>query len=130
MTVFLIDLKVDVVPKERSRATGHGYQYTPEATKNCMELLAYRYRQFMADKDPIPKKIDIKISFKLWVSRKQYVGDLDNYYKTFTDAGNKILYSDDKYITSWGRGDLFHSSKKPRLLLKLQTVGEQLPLGG
>lgn len=119
--MFLIDLNIDVVPKQRVRGA-KGVFYTAKETRDCMTLLAYRYREYMIGKIMIPKKIPLKVFFAIWTARPFMKADIDNFYKTISDSGNKILYADDRQIVEIGGGRMIFNASEPRMKFRIEAL--------
>ena len=106
-----IELNISVQPNQRPRTriiktkTGatFGWIYTPKETEESKKMLKYKYKKYMLENNlnPIPDKVKIKVKIKIYTQKKFNfkIGDIDNYYKTITDAGNKILWHDDYQIS-------------------------------
>jgi crossover junction endodeoxyribonuclease RusA len=124
--MFILNLKIDVMPKQRPRFGKGGNVYTPTETKNCMKMLGMLYTSYMSRKckTMIPKGQPIKISFRIQTTRKRGKSDIDNYLKTILDAGNKILWHDDSWITEIGSGRMEYNVKEPQVLLKVEEIKE------
>lgn len=98
MTRFECMLAVEPVAKARPRL-GHGHVYTPERTSEFENTVRWLLRQAtLKQRSVIPVlagRIGIELTF--WV-RTDGLSDWDNFAKAICDAGNKILWKDDRYI--------------------------------
>ena len=128
----------DVYPKER---VGRGnrkpyitrqgritttHAYTPKKTKASMLNLKKNYMRFMVGRIRIRSPIQIRFSFTLMTKRKYSPtkADLDNIYKTITDAAKGMLWDDDGQIVSWGETNIHHGCKTPGLLMRIEYRGD------
>jgi Holliday junction resolvase RusA-like endonuclease len=90
------------VSKARPRVTRKGYAYTPKDTVEAEKLVRESYLTQCIDfltKRPIffEGDIEVEVVFRLPDKRRR---DLDNLYKTITDALNGVAYPDDSQIHS------------------------------
>ena len=80
------------IPKQRPRFS-QGRAFTPAATRNFEEMLAWRFRQVA--KTPLRGAVRAVVRFE---TRSR--ADVDNLAKAVLDAGNRILYTDDSQIAT------------------------------
>lgn len=85
----------DLKPKERPRS-GRGNTYTPKATQEAEELVAWSFRQrnphHRADADT---RWGVRI--QVWPRTKRKA-DVDNLAKTVLDGLNGVVYKDDAQV--------------------------------
>jgi len=107
-------------PQPRSRALKNGHQYVPkEARELRMELQTHFLRLTVGQK-PLEGQIAIEMGLFRPIKRDHRKdGDLDNYMKAILDAGNGVLWVDDRQVVDlhgW-----FDEDDEPHIELK---VGE------
>ncbi len=110
------------MPAARPRFFGHAYTKTEyrkylEALKMCLKV-------FWRGK-PYDQPLSVKIEFYLKMPKKPKhafptKGDLDNYTKAILDAGNKILWSDDRFIVDLSAQKQY--SNDPRVVIKFGII--------
>lgn len=97
MTRFEMIIPVEPVPKGRPRFGG-GHVYTPERTSEfentCRWLMRAAVRKHGLPYPALTGRIGIEMMF--WVREER--SDWDNYGKALSDAGNGILWKDDRQI--------------------------------
>lgn len=93
-----------IKPKERPRRGANGRTYTPQATLNSEEQIAWAFRgRRVAGFDnpnrvfPIPKEGKLRLEVDYYLPDKRG-RDWDNIGKTVSDALNGIAYVDDSQI--------------------------------
>lgn len=97
MTEFFLHLTVpgDPVPKGRPRTDlRSGRVYTPHTTKDAEDALRWRLRGTRVK----PNRTDgllVELTFRLATWR---AADIDNLLKLVLDAGNGIVWADDKQV--------------------------------
>lgn len=64
---------------------------------------------------------DREYKVRIAVYRAARRGDLDNYIKACTDAGNGVIYEDDKQIVEM-HGMLFVDKVNPRVLIEVEAA--------
>jgi len=96
---MIITLPIKAKSKARPRFGKSGQIYTPtEKYERELKLLmkqAIMERGF-ADTCPLDGYISVSITFTF--ENKKWRGDIDNFIKAVLDAGNGVLWSDDKNI--------------------------------
>ena len=117
---------IDVHPKERPGGGKTKKRFTPRKTASSMLDLKKRYMIFMAGgKEPIPAGVKIRFSFTYYTKRKwdpkKRIGDIDNLYKTITDAANGMLWRDDNQITAWGPSSVEYQQPYSRLTIIVEV---------
>lgn len=88
----------EAVPKKRPRLGRHGVAYTPAETKTWEEYLGYQMNVVMHQFTMVTYPIKVRIVFNLPYSQKNKHGDIDNLAKSVLDAGNGIVWKDDRLI--------------------------------
>jgi Holliday junction resolvase RusA-like endonuclease len=98
VTRFECTLAVAPVPKGRPRF-GSGRVYTPERTQQFETTLRWLLRQATLKQGCVIPVLagDVALELDFWVARRD--SDADNYAKAVMDAGNKILYKDDRQVS-------------------------------
>lgn len=97
MTSFEITLAVEPVPKGRPRF-GNGRVYTPEKTASFENTVRWLLRHAVAKKGLVLPALAGRIGLEatFWVREER--SDGDNYLKAVMDAGNQILWKDDRQV--------------------------------
>lgn len=113
-----VEILTDIVPKGRPRFYNGRVMTPPETLKCELKLQAY-FRQYMRGKMMIPKGIAITMSAEIFVTHGK--GDLDNYLKILQDAGNKILFYDDRQINRYDTIVLHRKAKYGKIRICLST---------
>jgi len=98
--MILLQCFIPIIPrtKGRPRFAKSGRIYTPHETRvhesdlRMLMRLHYRGKPFEG-----PVRLVVQV-FVAPETRETKHGDIDNYLKTIMDAGNKILWKDDKQI--------------------------------
>lgn len=97
MTSFECTLAVEPVPKGRPRF-GQGRVYTPEGTAVFENTVRWLLRAEVRKQGMLLPALTGRLGIHavFWVREER--SDGDNYIKAVMDAGNKILYKDDRQI--------------------------------
>jgi Holliday junction resolvase RusA-like endonuclease len=101
------------VPKERPRKGKYGNFYTPRATKQYEELIAYSALG--------TKKIDGPVSLTVSIFTGNKKLDIDNVLKVVSDALNGHAYEDDRQICEVHAFRIW--SGKPRIEICVEESG-------
>ena len=93
-----IELPIEPLPQPRARVTKNG-TYQSAKIREYKSLIRMAGRAAMDGKLPTSKPVicTIKLYRKFKATSKRF-GDLDNLFKSITDALNKIVYEDDSQI--------------------------------
>jgi Holliday junction resolvase RusA-like endonuclease len=92
-----IILAVEPVPKARPRF-GQGRAYTPERTASFETTVRWLMRQATLKQKLIIPALAGNIAVDMTFWTRSETSDWDNYAKAICDAGNKILWKDDRQI--------------------------------
>lgn len=97
MSRFAALIPVEPLPKGRPRF-GQGRVYTPKGTEEYENTVRWLLRAQVTKQHMIIPALTGRIGVHLvfWVADER--SDLDNYVKAVWDAGNKILWKDDRQI--------------------------------
>jgi Holliday junction resolvase RusA-like endonuclease len=96
------------VPKQRPRLGAAGHTYTPAATRGWEATVAVHARAACAKAQWRPGKADfyaVRLTFR-WPDGR--VRDIDNSAKAVLDAGNGILWLDDRQVDELSVSRLRH----------------------
>jgi Holliday junction resolvase RusA-like endonuclease len=115
------------IPKGRPRM-GKGFAYTPARTRAYENELAYMIRNAYKG-EPLCGALTVKMVFFLPKPKKpkhkypisKRSGDLDNFIKSFLDAGNGILWEDDCQIINFNPWKLF-AVGAPSIQVSVQDI--------
>jgi Holliday junction resolvase RusA-like endonuclease len=128
--VLTFTVPIDLVPKERPRAGATGKFYTPAATRKFEAKVNSLFAANMAKPltFPVYTQLTLQVGSEdkdvyalLGLSPTDMNGDLDNYAKAIFDAGNKIIWKDDKQIAKFSVEEV---SNQPRSGFRL-VVGRK-----
>lgn len=84
--------------KERPRCKcsgegGHGFVFTPKATREAE--IAWQATMYAVRESKLSIEIEVELLFAM---KGEQGGDLDNLVKLVLDAGNGVLWTDDKQV--------------------------------
>jgi Holliday junction resolvase RusA-like endonuclease len=82
------------IPKERPRVV-NGHAYTPARTRNWETAVAWCARMAMGPKKPMTGDLVVTLEFR---RKGKLRADCDNMIKGVIDAGNRVLWHDDKQV--------------------------------
>jgi Holliday junction resolvase RusA-like endonuclease len=118
-----------IQPKERPRFDSrHGRVYTPKATRNSNNLIAWHARK-VRPAEPFIGPVDVRIVFVLPKTKKNrsvYATsrtDLDNLVKTVCDALNRIIWKDDAQVVSLSAYKTRGDDPRTEITVKPWTIG-------
>ncbi len=119
-----MEFDIDMRPKARPCLRKFGNIYQPK--DHTETALAQYMTAFMLERNilMIPRNIDIVMSAAIWITH--LAGDIDNILKAIMDAGNKIIYNDDKQITGFDEVRIFRRAPKGKVILKYEPKGYML----
>ena len=98
-----LSFSVDIKPKAKERPRfANGHAYTPKATKEYEQEIAWAARKVGARPLHYPCVVDITATFKAPMKRKSFYcskrPDVDNLSKAVMDSLNGVAYMDDSQI--------------------------------
>lgn len=104
--------------KQRPRVNHNtGNVYTPKETKVAQQVLAWHFSSHMRRRAPLRGELEAVFTFAH--SGAPTEGDWDNFGKLASDAGNRILYGDDRQLTLV-TVDLRRHDPKPRTVVAIR----------
>lgn len=83
------------VPKGRPRVA-NGHAYTPERTRTATEAAQWAMKRAMKGKRPLTDDVALTLDFQ--GGKAMLRADIDNLAKLVMDAGNGILWEDDRQV--------------------------------
>lgn len=106
-------------PKGRPRRGRNGHFYTPKATAEWEETVAWSVRAAMGGKQPFVGPIELNLHFV----GANPLSDTDNLAKALLDGCNGVLYHDDRQI------DVLYAERgvvgEPGVLITLTVLATQ-----
>lgn len=117
MDDLILRIDGDPVIQERPRKARHSHFYDPSARKKQVLGLA-----MLAARTQLKRPVctgPIAIGALFYTSGKR--GDLDNMIKALLDAGNGILWDDDKQVISI-EAHVYRDAESPRTELSIKEV--------
>ena len=92
-----VEIRGEPVPKGRPRF-GRGRVYTPADTKDYEARVGWELRAAGVTKPDAEHEWSVQLL--IYEGKDQRRGDIDNYTKALLDAANKIVWADDKQVSS------------------------------
>lgn len=122
--VINLRLEGEPVSKSRARMGRYGNFYTPEKTNGYEKFLKWNIRAQLGNKGPDPDSF-FGVRALFYRSNRQRI-DCDNLMKSVFDAGNDLIYKDDKQVSE-EFGKLFLADPNPRIEFVVYVVDDTSP---
>jgi Holliday junction resolvase RusA-like endonuclease len=122
--VIKLTVEGEPISKARARLGRYGNFYTPEKTKGYENYLRIRIKSKLGGREP-DKDSYFGVRAIFYRSNRQRI-DCDNLMKSVFDAGNELIYKDDKQVTELF-GKLFLASPNPRVEFIFYRVKDTTP---
>ena len=129
---FSVAIPLEPVAKGRPRLARSGVAFTPSKTRKAEQDIRYWLHREKAPKFDGPLKVVMGFGFERPKSvsekkRPHHITppDLDNLIKTVGDAGNGILWEDDKQIVELKCFKYY--SKAPIITITVERVSREIP---
>lgn len=108
--LFTLDIDIDPQAKQRPRMNMRtGMVYTPKETRNAERVLRDLFK-VEGPKTPTTHDVELTLDFRVGPSRAR--PDIDNFAKLVMDAGNGVLWHDDRQVV-WLLVELERDSREP-----------------
>jgi len=135
--VFLVQLKMKAVPKQRPRTRrDSSVQFTPAATRKFEKMVKTKASTLnftpytcpvmvnVAIIEPVPQSFSkVKTEAALAGYITPQVGDTDNKFKAITDALNGVAYIDDKQVSSFHVHRRYGRTATGEIIVHVSRIG-------
>lgn len=114
--VFGLQIPIDAYPKQRARTTRYG-TYTPAQTREFEETAGLYMNAYVSREPSVKASMGNRIALAIvFHTTRMNQGDLDNYLKAVMDAGQKILWNNDRQVKR-AVVDLYEGVQEPSITM-------------